>query len=909
LKHFVISLIRQNQFQHIFFSQRHMSNKTPSQITDGSKSDEVIKLPICEASDDRENSGSRVRPIACQCFSTQNLLRCDASSHLFFALVAFVFIATGLFVAGYLSGQHAFEPSQMFVVAFGLSLGIVFIRWMTGNKSSTTADSLEVNSQGSFTSPLANGVDARPAQENPEGHANQGSYKSQVRVKDTKHMVELAKHLEASIEAIKDVHWEFRDNEARYRDLLDNQQDIIIRRDSQGRLTFVNDAFCRTFGANRAQVLGRPFTPNILDGDHSNEFVRPFDGNRKIYSQKLETSRGSRWFDWEDFVILDGDNTLRETQSVGRDVTEQREARLALLDARERAETASRAKSRFLASMSHEIRTPMNGILGMTGLLLDTELSSEQTTYARAISKSAKVLLSLIDEILDFSKIEAGKLELVSNQFDLIEVIQSVTELLSPRAHDKNIKIGWYVDDAIPRFVIGDEVRLRQILLNLVGNAIKFTDEGGVAIEVNFQQVVNEVSSGPDQPQLENIEVSIAVRDTGIGLSEADCSLIFHEFEQADGSPARRHGGTGLGLTICCKLAEQMGGRITVSSKLGQGSIFTVELPFLVDQEENQMVAVAHTQKPRRVLVVSEMDIESQLLCKTLRSSGQDANCIRPGEAVVAVWSAADKGIPYDAVITDGYCTPEQAQSILAQTREARGPEGSVRGLFIIDTAEREQISELKSRSFDSYLVRPVRSDTLLERLLDDDDNNSTEQNRFNDGSDSPCSKVCDAENTRHVEDSNNTASTGPASNRTREKSGRRVNRRLNILLAEDNEINAKLAQTMLEKKGCTVHHVWNGKQAIELVEKHGQHGNEKFDMIFMDMYMPEMDGLEATREIRGMKLMDNGLNPANIPIVAVTANAFSEDRERCLRAGMNDYLAKPFDGDQLSEILNKQPY
>ena len=351
-------------------------------------------------------------------------------------------------------------------------------------------------------------------------------------------LAQLADKFDHGLEALEDMRWGLRDSEARYRDLAEGRGDVLFRCDAEGRLTFVNDAFCETFGQKRESVLGESFEVSVVAGESAEEAGAPGENGRRRYIQEVETEIGRRWFAWEDFEILDASGALQEVQSLGRDVTEERMAETELQEARDLAEDANQAKSRFLASMSHEIRTPMNGILGMTGLLLDTELSAEQKTYSRAIQTSAKSLLSLIDEILDFSKIEAGKLDLKREAFDLAEAAQGVVELLAPRARDKGLEIGWYADPELPALVVGDEIRLRQVLMNLVGNAIKFTESGGVSLELEAAR-----QGGDDQ----SVRIRCRVRDTGIGMSESDQDAVFNEFEQADSTRTRRHGGTGFG--------------------------------------------------------------------------------------------------------------------------------------------------------------------------------------------------------------------------------------------------------------------------------------------------------------------------------------------------------------------------
>ena len=333
-----------------------------------------------------------------------------------------------------------------------------------------------------------------------------------------------------------------------------------MRRDGEGRITFVNDAFCALAGAPREALAGSTFALEVIEqGDTA---LKP-DGTR-VHDQKIAGRDGARWIAWRDVVVRAGAANGAEVQSVGRDVTDRVEAERALCEARDQAEAASRAKSRFLAMVSHEIRTPLNGIIGMADLLLDTALTPEQTTYAKAVKTSGDTLLSLIEEILDFSKIEAGRLDLAIAPFDLAALLEETVELIAPRAQAKGLEIASYLEDGLPRQVMGDAARLRQVLLNLAGNAVKFTEAGGVAVLV-------EAGAGPH-------EISFLVRDTGIGIAPAQQSRIFGEFEQADSGAARRFSGTGLGLAISQRIVEHMGGGIAVESAPGAGSTFRVTL-------------------------------------------------------------------------------------------------------------------------------------------------------------------------------------------------------------------------------------------------------------------------------------------------------------------------------------------
>src|SRR4051812_18211420 len=362
-------------------------------------------------------------------------------------------------------------------------------------------------------------------------------------------------------EALADRNWELQEAEQRARSLFESQGDLIVLRDGDGVITFVNDAYCELAATPREKLLGSRLTLDLLEqGDTA------FESNgTRIYDQKIATALGPRWIAWREGLIRSDAGAPSEMQSVGRDVTDRTETERALGEARDHADAANRAKSRFLAMASHEIRTPLNGIIGMSGLLLDTPLTPEQMTYAKAVKTSGDALLSLIEELLDYSKIEAGKIDLEHRPFALAGLIEDITELLAPRAQARKLEIAAYVDERLPMQVVGDAARLRQVLLNLAGNAIKFTSAGGVALIV--------------EPGISPHEISFLVRDTGIGIAPDAQARIFREFEQADERIARSYGGTGLGLSISERIVKRMGGRITLQSEPGAGSTFEVSVP------------------------------------------------------------------------------------------------------------------------------------------------------------------------------------------------------------------------------------------------------------------------------------------------------------------------------------------
>src|SRR6516225_1258798 len=411
------------------------------------------------------------------------------------------------------------------------------------------------------------------------------------------------RRLEARLEEASDRNWEISEAQERAKSFFEAQGDVIVRRDASGAITYANEAFCALAGCSRQDLLATIFA---LPVEEQGEIVTLPDGTR-MHDQKIATPGGARWIAWREVSVrTDGGS---EVQSVGRDMTDRIVAERALADARDQAEAASRAKSRFLAMVSHEIRTPLNGILGMADLLLDTTLTPEQTTYAKAVKSCGGTLLSLIEEILDFSKIEAGRLDLDIAAFDLPALLEEIVELMAPRAQAKGLEIAAHIEDAVPRRLVGDGTRLRQVLLNLAGNAIKFTEAGGAAILV---------AAGP-RPD----EIRFAVRDTGIGIAPAEQSRIFHEFEQADLTAARRFSGTGLGLAISQRIVERMGGRIAVESAPRQGSTFGFTLALPRAATAAAPAAAAPDLSGRAALIVSASPIEAPLVARRLQQWGR----------------------------------------------------------------------------------------------------------------------------------------------------------------------------------------------------------------------------------------------------------------------------------------------
>jgi PAS domain S-box-containing protein len=647
--------------------------------------------------------------------------------------------------------------------------------------------------------------------------------------------------------------------------------DLICVAGFDGYFKRVNPAWTRVLGHTEAELLSRPYL----------EFVHPQDVERTI-AQASKLNAGHQVVHFENrYRHRDGTHRwllwtaspFPQQQAVyasARDITDRKAAEQTMTEyahdletahgemaqlvkelevAKRHAEEASATRSAFLANMSHEIRTPLSAILGMTGLALATRLTPQQAEYLTTVKSSAEALLGIIDDVLDFSKIEARRLDLESMPFNVRDTVEDAAKLLAVRADDKGLELLIDVHRDVPDVLVGDPGRLRQVLLNIVGNAIKFTAAGEVVVTVALE---------PGRQQVDQTVLRFSVRDTGIGIARDQLSVVFQAFTQADNSTTRRFGGTGLGLAIAQRLVELMGGTLWVESEINQGSTFSFTAVFEPMIGADLTQADAASLDGLRTLVVDDNATNRRILEEMLRSWRMEAVAVADARAAIDALRAADAaGAAYDVVIADGQM-PEIDGFSLAQSIRRDRRLKRVRIIMLTSMGQHAPVARTRRSNIDVYLTKPVKHSDLLDALA---------------------------------------AVAGPRGRTTAARApvepAAETLRPLRILVAEDNAVNRKLIVTILQRRGHRVTAVENGRQAMEAVFATP---GPRPEVLIMDLQMPEMGGLEATRAIRTREQRTGRY----LPIVALTAHAMQGDREKCLDAGMDEYLAKPIDVPRL---------
>jgi len=629
-----------------------------------------------------------------------------------------------------------------------------------------------------------------------------------------------------------------------------------------GRIDWVNAGMTRLTGKSAGELIGRDI-PSLLFGANPasaaecQRYMNAALRARDIVLPTHVSESAAQWIELAFQPLPDRGDGTTGSFVLARDITSERSVEMALRVALEDARQASQSRSQFLANMSHEIRTPMNGVLGMAELLLDTGLDDRQRRFVESLYRSGESLLDIINDILDFSRIEAGKLDLDCVDFDLQSMVEELIELLAPRAHQKRIELAYTFAPGLPATVRGDPARLRQILINIIGNAVKFTERGEVVLTV-------EPLCDPD-PAATATRVRFTVRDTGIGMRPDAVERLFSVFMQVDQSSSRRYGGTGLGLAICRQLTELMGGRISATSQIGEGSVFHVELPL----RHGDAGAVTLRPRPaaslagRRVLIAEDNPTNRRILQEQLRTLEMDCALAENGrQALQMLRIAARSARAFEIAVVDMKMPVLDGMALCEQIR-ADATLAGLRLVMLTSTTGRDEPRQAQAIGIDAYLAKPVRQQQLgavLATVLGSAPAGRTPQR--------PQSRL-----------------TGLA--------GRR------ILVAEDNLVNQEVVTAMLDALGCETMVAEDGHMTLELLAR------EDFDVILMDCQMPAMDGFEVMRRLRNPDYDEHDLARARqTPVIALTANALADDAERCRAAGFSDYLAKPFRQRDLGALL-----
>ncbi len=667
----------------------------------------------------------------------------------------------------------------------------------------------------------------------------------------------------------------------RTRAIIDHALDAIISVNEAGIIVDWNPQAETLFGWTKKEIIGQPLTEMIIPPEfregHTHGFERYLTTRQStMLNQRLEVTalnrKGEKFLAELTVTPITVEGTTIFSAFI-RDITEQKNTEHTLRQAKETAEQAAKAKSEFLATMSHEIRTPMNGIIGMTGLLLDTSLSSQQQQFAETVRSSGEALLTIINDILDFSKIEAGKLDFETINFNLRVAMEDTLDLLAEKAGSAQVELIGYMAPCVPAHLKGDPGRFRQVLLNLVGNAIKFTKKGDVTLRISLLEETRDTAT-----------IRVAVTDTGIGVDPSVQAHLFQPFQQADSSTTRQFGGTGLGLAISKKLVEQMGGSIGVESQVGQGSTFWFTSRYL-KQSESPKILPTMDLDGLRLCCIDDLPINRELVEEYAKAWGLHTTSVStPTEGLEVLQRAMDKGEPFHIAIVDMEM-PGIDGVALAHAIKSNPQLSDTRLILLSSIGQQGETKEAKAAGFSGYLTKPIRQNALKHTL-----------------------KTVMGLERGNMDQLDTPVITRFASLESAEIVGHRV------LVVDDHHVNQQLAVMMIERLGHRVHVAANGQEAIDALK------TIPYDLIFMDCHMPVMDGYEATKIIREaemakreakatdstdpLRLTLNGT--LHVPIVAMTANVMPQDREKCLQAGMDDYLSKPIRPDGLVRIFAK---
>ena len=651
-----------------------------------------------------------------------------------------------------------------------------------------------------------------------------------------------------------------REREETFRAMTESTSSAIMLANADGQITFWNTSAERIFGYSAEEALRMNMYQLIAPGKFHKMQSRTKSNavNGSAQNRVLEMAAIHKSGDQFPIELNISPMNLRGRRHatvIIRDITERKKMEEEMRSAREEAEAANRMKSAFLANMSHEIRTPMNGILGMATLLMDTEMSPEQRDFAETLQRSGESLLTIINDILDYSKVEAGRMELEQIDFNLRHCVEDIADLLALRAQEKGLEFICLIDEKLPDYVCGDPGRIRQVLTNLLGNAVKFTEKGEVALHI-----------GVGEQSADKVTILCEVRDTGIGIAPEDQKKLFRPFIQVDSSTARRFGGTGLGLSITRQLIQLMGGHIKMESEVGCGSVFRLSLALGCAKTQQPAAMQSGDLAGRRVLVVDDNETNRQLLYSLLTGWSCDAELAEDAASAMEKLRVADRnGRPFDIALLDMQMPVVSGEELGQRIKEDKALR-ETQLVMITSLGERGDAQRLLHIGFAGYLSKPVRREQLrrcLETVLSYSENPAAD--------DQPLV-------TSHILGE-------------QRKGSRR------ILVVEDNPVNRKVARGMIEKLGFSVEMACNGQEALEAL-RGGQ-----FDLVIMDCQMPEMDGYEATARLRNPIY---GALRSNVPVIAMTANAMKGDREKCLKAGMDDYVSKPVNPPELAAVIER---